>query len=246
MTRAGTSRRAWPLVTVAVAALFVVLVIAIAHALTTPALTAEVAANPAPRAIACVGDSITYGAGVQDPDTHAWPALLKERLGDDAVVYNLGVNGRTLLSTGELPYTSEPQYEQSLGLQYASYLIMLGTNDANAPDFDAEAFRDGARQFLQRYVDHAGATHVVVMLPPKVFVTDEATASSHASLDKNIQAELPIIQEVADELGIATIDLYHFTEGHPEWFADGIHPNEEGNRQLADYIYDQLPDGFVE
>jgi len=28
------------------------------------------------------------------------------------------------------------------------------------------------------------------------------------------------------------------TKGHSEWLPDGIHPNAEGNKAIADYIYE--------
>ena len=35
---------------------------------------------------------------------------------------------------------------------------------------------------------------------------------------------------------IVVIDLYSLTNNHPEWFSDGIHPNEEGNKIIANEI----------
>lgn len=227
-----------------IAALVMVLALPAGDAPGTAASGAATA-TPAPRAIVCVGDSITYGAGVDDPATQAWPALLQGQLGSGITVHNLGLSGRTLMSTGAMPYTDEPQYDQSFEIQNASYLVMLGTNDAAMAGFDPDAFRNETRQLLQAYADRAGADHVVVMLPPKIFGTTGANGTWADRVDRNIQAELPILQEVADELGIATIDLYHFTESHPEWFPDGVHPNEEGNRQLASHIQEHLPAAFL-
>jgi lysophospholipase L1-like esterase len=31
--------------------------------------------------------------------------------------------------------------------------------------------------------------------------------------------------------------LYAESESHPEWFADGVHPNAEGNRAIADFLH---------
>lgn len=54
--------------------------------------------------VACVGDSITYGAGIADRDRDSYPAQLASMLGDKWVVKNFGHSGATLLKNGDLPY----------------------------------------------------------------------------------------------------------------------------------------------
>src|SRR5690349_13172296 len=41
--------------------------------------------------IACVGDSITFGYGLGDPNTESYPAQLAQRLGSAHTVQNFGV-----------------------------------------------------------------------------------------------------------------------------------------------------------
>ena len=45
---------------------------------------------------------------------------------------------------------------------------------------------------------------------------------------------------IAKEYSLQVIDLYTLTEGHPEWFADGVHPNQEGNARIAEYLFQQM------
>lgn len=45
--------------------------------------------------VACVGDSITYGARLEDREQHSYPAQLQKLLGDDVAVFNFGVGGCT-------------------------------------------------------------------------------------------------------------------------------------------------------
>ena len=54
--------------------------------------------------VACVGDSITYGAAVKDRKTNCYPMVLGRLLGDGYEVRNFGVNGATLLKKGDKPY----------------------------------------------------------------------------------------------------------------------------------------------
>ena len=50
--------------------------------------------------VACVGNSITYGTGLADRDTEAYPVRLQEMLGDGYIVGNFGKPGATLLNKG--------------------------------------------------------------------------------------------------------------------------------------------------
>jgi len=52
--------------------------------------------------------------------------------------------------------------------------------------------------------------------------------------------ETAIIRKAAEELGVPCTDLYTLTENHPEWFWDGVHPNKDGNRAIAEEIYRTL------
>ncbi|MFP6877598.1 MAG: hypothetical protein VCA37_12275 [Roseibacillus sp.] len=53
---------------------------------------------------ACVGDSITFGAGVKPRSTMAYPAQLGRMLGKKWEARNLGVSGATLVRNGDHPY----------------------------------------------------------------------------------------------------------------------------------------------
>ena len=54
--------------------------------------------------IACVGDSITAGAGVEETGELPYPDVLQELAGEKVQVHNFGVKGRSLLSTSKWPY----------------------------------------------------------------------------------------------------------------------------------------------
>ena len=46
-----------------------------------------------------------------------------------------------------------------------------------------------------------------------------------------------IIPRIAEKTGAGLIDLYTPTEGHPEYFTDGVHPNRQGNEVIAHEVY---------
>ena len=80
--------------------------------------------------IACVGKSITYGAGVKDREKNSYPAQLQSLLGDGYNVTNFGVSARTLLRKGNYPYWNEEAFHNALNSRPDVVFILLGTNDS--------------------------------------------------------------------------------------------------------------------
>ncbi len=99
-------------------------------------ITIACAAKPAtaaqPVRVACVGDSITFGAGVPNNWVNAWPGQLQKMLGKHYKVANFGHSGATLLKDGDLPYWKTPEYKHSTAFKGKIVIIMLGTNDTKA------------------------------------------------------------------------------------------------------------------
>jgi hypothetical protein len=52
--------------------------------------------------------------------------------------------------------------------------------------------------------------------------------------------QIPLIRQIAEEQKLPTIDLYTPTTGHPEYFGDGIHPNDAGYIVVAQTMRDGL------
>src|SRR5262245_14690647 len=76
--------------------------------------------------LACIGDSITEGAGLSVP----YPARFARLLGAEYDARNFGVSGCTLLKRGDLPYWNQSAFGASLVFQPNIVVIMLGSNDA--------------------------------------------------------------------------------------------------------------------
>lgn len=200
------------------------------------------ATEPGKMKVACIGDSITYGAGVQkNRDSDSYPVLLEKLLGDGCQVLNYGLSGRTLLNEGNQPYRKEILFEESLAAKPDVVLIMLGTNDSKPYNWNAEAYRRELRDFVDVYQELPGDPKVYLMTCCAAFAIegmDEVSFSIDASVIKN---ELNgIIKQVGEECGVPVIDIYQVTEGHPEYFADGVHPNAKGNQVIAQTVYGYL------
>jgi len=102
--------------------------------LLTMALVAAVAcglyAGDGKKKVACVGDSITFGASIKDRKNNSYPCQLGKILGDKWEVRNFGVNCATLLKKGDTPYWNLKAYKNALAYKPDVVVIMLGTNDS--------------------------------------------------------------------------------------------------------------------
>ena len=80
--------------------------------------------------VACVGDSITYGAGISNRNYNSYPAQLGrmlQKFDNQWQTRNFGVSGATLLRNGDLPYVQQSAYNQALVIAYA-YLSSIYYN----------------------------------------------------------------------------------------------------------------------
>lgn len=179
--------------------------------------------------IACIGDSITEGSGVDNPSVNAYPVVLGRLLGTNYITRNFGVSGRTLLKKGDYPYWREAAFRNATNFNPDIVTIKLGTNDSKPQNW---RYKD---QFA---VDLRNMIEVFSNLPshPKIFLCLPVPAYA-INFDINpdiIQNEIiPIIHQVAIEKGLQTIDLYSALSGRPELFPDNIHPNAVGAALIA-------------
>lgn len=182
--------------------------------------------------IVCVGDSITYGQGVMGSrKTDTFTAMLSEITG--YTVKNYGLSNRTLLSNGNFPYTEEDFFPASHAEEADVYIIMLGSNDTKPQFWNKEQFISEYAEFIRSYSQMPGEPTVYVMIPPRVYVEQDGGNCDDATVGGELS---DAVNQIAAELGIEVIDLYTLTTDHPEWFPDGLHPNAEGNRAIAEEI----------
>ena len=197
--------------------------------------------------VACIGDSVTWGTGVMMPDLDresTYPVLLEAELGENYQVLNYGFSGKTLLKEGDQPYTESKFYDISHEADADVYVIMLGTNDSKPYNWNAELYREELEKFVRSYMELPNEPQIYLMTPPRAFIVDGAEEEGFNVKNDTIRDEAaPIVREVAELLGVNLIDMYKETEGHPEWFPDGVHPNAAGNAEFAKIIAGHLKAG---
>lgn len=106
-----------------------------------------VSCNKEPIVVACIGNSITYGSGIEERINNSYPAQLQQLLGDEYDVWNFGYSGRTLLKKGDYPYWDEVYLKAAKKLNPDIVIIKLGTNDTKPQNWQyAEEFESDYRR----------------------------------------------------------------------------------------------------
>lgn len=187
--------------------------------------------------VACLGNSITYGAGIKNRVRDSYPVQLNNLLGDGYCVKNFGVSARTMLNKGDHPYMKEPRFREALQFNPQVVIVKLGTNDTKPQNWQNKA--DFTKD-MQALID------TLNRLPskPKIYLCSPAkayTPSWGGISDSIIVNEvIPMVQKLAKKNKLPIIDLHAALEGMPELFPDKIHPNEEGAKIMARTVYEAI------
>jgi acyl-CoA thioesterase-1 len=170
-----------------------------------------------------LGDSLTAGLGVSPAE--AYPALLEHRMQDaglDYEVVNAGVSGDT--SAGALR-----RVDWSLEGDVRVLVVAIGANDGlrGLPP-------SALAQNLEAIIDAAARKHVAVLLagmeaPPnfgEAYTRDFRSVYRDVARRRHVRF-LPFLLD-----GVAGLPAFNQ--------ADGIHPNAEGHRLVADLVWREL------
>ncbi|OHB60666.1 MAG: hypothetical protein A2167_04645 [Planctomycetes bacterium RBG_13_46_10] len=206
--------------------------------------------------VACIGDSITEGANIANPQNNSYPAQLASllrKLDDtrDWETQNFGVGGTTLLQKGDKPYIKQPAYQQALAWQPDMVVIMLGTNDSKPQNwiYGTEFVSDYCA-LIDSFAGLSSHPRIWICKPVPAF------KDSFGITNNVIRFEIiPLIDEIARQKHVEVIDLYTPLLGADALFPDGIHPNTAGAGRMVQVIAPILPgvkympdfngDGFI-
>jgi acyl-CoA thioesterase-1 len=192
--------------------------------------------------IACVGDSITAGG---------WPQIMQNNLNNKYPnmyhVINFGESGATLQRHGDSPYVNRGSWPRVLASNADIIIIMLGTNDAKdrsnggPPNWENDG-RTGQEQyvvdykfFVDTFKQFSSKPTIYTAIPPPLYIPRvfgmNQTVINHIfpQLIPNINKQNSLPKEsinVFDALGGVALS-------HPEYIADGCHPNQAGYTVLA-------------
>ena len=186
--------------------------------------------------VACIGNSITYGARIKNRDRDSYPAVLSRMLGEAYWVKNFGVSARTLLNKGDNPYMNEKAYQDALAFNPNIVVIKLGTNDSKSFNWKYKAdFTKDLQTMVDAFKALSAQPKIYLCYPSKAYQTGDNINDDIIS--KEI---IPMIKKVAKKNNLAVIDLHTAMDGMPELFPDKIHPNEAGAKVMAKAVYQSL------
>ena len=174
--------------------------------------------------VACVGDSIT--------ELTNYPTILSRLLGKNYVIDNFGVSGAKVTLDSDSPYLYSEACRDATKFQPNIVVIMLGTNDA-VPDFEQcrGNFVEDYLTLVESFQSLASKPQVWVVKPPPIFADGMGL-----SIEAYSAEIVPAIVQVANKKNLPIIDVYSALQS-PRFFTDGVHPNEEGAKLIAEVVY---------
>lgn len=186
--------------------------------------------------VACIGNSITDGNAVDLSDINAYPAQLQKLLGKGYWVKNYGVSGRTMLNNGDRPYMKELAWADCKLFQPQIAIIKLGTNDSKPVNWKHKKDFESDMQGLIDELKALDSKPLIYLAYPL-----KAWKNSFGISDEVIRKEIiPIINRLAKKNNLKTIDLYSALDSDALVVKDGIHPNKEGAKKMAETVYKSM------
>ncbi len=200
--------------------------------------------------VACVGNSITYGYGIESwPDQTSYPHHLQGMLRGDApsdTVENFGVSGLTVRKDDQASYWKGYRFAPAIEFAADTVIIELGTNDSkayttwNTPAQDA-AVDSAITADFEALIDTfqvKSKPHVFICLAP--YVNNVEWNILDTAVVKRVN---PAILRAGLEKGVNIIDLHSRFSAleNPSWYLeDMVHPSVEGAKHLAEIVYSHL------
>lgn len=190
----------------------------------------------APRRLACVGASITFGRGLANRRAECYPAVLQALLGDAWLVKNFGYSGATALRESNEPYWATPSFGAATRFAPQVTVINLGTNDAqHANKGGLDRFEADLSDLVAKFSDPSNPSAVLVCDAPPVF--EPLPEFDLRALEAVVR---PAIRRVALALGAPLVDLWTPLRDRGDLFPDNLHPDARGARVIAQTVFEGL------
>jgi len=193
--------------------------------------------------VACIGNSITDGSGIDMSDAKGYPAQLQQLLGDKYNVRNFGVSARTMLNNGDHPYMKELAWRDALAFQPDIAVIKLGTNDSKPRNWQYGAnFGKDMQQMIDSLRQLPSKPKIYLCSPIPAFKTQWGINDSTITA-----GVIPVIKKLAKKNHLQFIDLHTTFKDfdNKQIQQDGIHPTAKGAGQMARIIADALKNELV-
>lgn len=204
-------------------------------AIVIQSMTMAVFADNSTIKVACVGNSITYGTGVEQRETMNYPSQLGRMLGNGYEVGNFGHPGATLLYEGHNPYVRLPEWRQALEFRPDIVVMHLGVNDTDPRNWPYYGDR-----FVANYAAMIDSFRVVNPDMRVIIARVTPLGAKHRRFKSGTRDWRLRVNEAIDRVseltGVEVIDFSAPLIDRQDLLLDGIHPNAEGATILAETV----------
>ena len=188
-----------------------------------------------PRRIACIGDSITYGAGLPDRFSQSYPAILEQMANRRLEVGNFGVSGTTLLKNSRRAWVDTPAFAEAVAFAPDMVIIMFGINDLAHPEILDQFEQDGVA-LVTRFFQLPSVKRVYICTP-----TPLAPPKLNSAANQTIRDQLiPQIYRIADRTQAEVVDINSKFPNTQRLLPDTTHPNAAGAKLIAAEIFSAM------
>ena len=192
--------------------------------------------------IGTIGNSITHGIAIANPEANAYPIQLRDTLamtfGDTCIVRNFGLTTTTMLKNGDVSYWDTQEFKDYLAWAPEICLILLGTNDSKPQNWDdyGDEFIDDYLSMIDTIKMRNPFTKFMLGYPPPAFDVVWGIRDSII-----VNGVIPAIDSVLIlEANTVLMDFYNPMLDDSLLFPDHIHPNIEGNTVMAQLLRDRM------
>lgn len=206
--------------------------------------------------IVCFGDSNTHGYcaanGGRFDEEERWTCLLQKKLGEDYLILEEGLSGRTTVFR-------DPLYEGLSGLDYIYpclmshepvdlLVIMLGTNDTKERfGVNAECIALGLRRLTEKAMAikdcwRDGKPNILLVTPQNIgaaYAQSEVAGCMGRGCAEKSEGLGKEYEKIAELLGCHYLDANKEVAAEPN-DVDYMHLTKEGHAQLADAMCEKI------
>jgi lysophospholipase L1-like esterase len=185
--------------------------------------------------IACIGNSITDNSH----NASAYPIRFNQLMGRDYLVLNAGYSGSSLIRSGPMPYYKGAWFKEVFKFLPDVITIKLGTNDSQPAIWDAHKneYAPDLRWLVDTLMSMPSHPRIFLCTPIPAWKKPDGT-EAYGIRGEVIKNEIiPKVKQVAQEKGLAVLDLYTPFLPYQALTVDGVHPNDAGLDTLAHILY---------